>query len=183
MKNKDYELKPVEGLSLKPFYLKSPKMNVRVYVVSGIMLLILSIVYPYLFAAVPFYFYYIYKKIKYYKSEPSMLLHEAIDKYLLDELDDSLNLLNRLSDIEPDNIKCNTLRALIYYSQEYYEKAAEMLEKVPRKIIGNDLDLMLKLADSYLKIQEKDKAVNVYTSILKIYPNSEFIKDILKNVK
>lgn len=183
MKNKDYELKPVEGLSLKPFYLKSPKMNVRVYVVSGIMLLILAIVYPYLFAAVPFYFYYIYKKIKYYKSEPSILLHEAIDKYLLDELDDSLNLLNRLSDMEPDNVKCNTLRALIYYSQEYYEKAAEMLEKVPHKIIGNDLDLMLKLADSYLKIQEKDKAVKVYTNILKVYPNSEFIKDILKNVK
>lgn len=183
MKNEDYDLKPVEGLSLKPFYLKSPKMNIRVFVVSGVMLLILAIVYPYLFVAVPFYFYYIYKKIKYYKSEPSMLLHEAIDKYLLDELDDSLNLLNKLSDLEPDNIKCNTLRALIYYSQEYYEKAAEMLEKVPEKMIKNDLDLMLKLADSYLKSQKIDKAVKVYEDILRIYPNSEFIRSILDNIK
>lgn len=182
MKSEDYDLKPVEGLSIKPFYLKSPKMNIRAFVVSGIMLLVMAIVYPYLFVAVPVYFYYLYKKVKYYKSEPSMILHEAIDKYSLDKLDESLILLNKLSELEPDNLKCNVIKSLIYYSQEYYEKTIEMLEKVPQKIINNDLDLMLKLADSYLKSNEKDKAIEVYNTILRVYPNSKFIRDILDNI-
>jgi tetratricopeptide (TPR) repeat protein len=183
MKSEDYNLEPVEGLSIKPFYLKSPKMNIRAFVVSGIMLLIMAIIYPYLFVVVPFYFYFIFKKVKYYKSEPSVLLHEAIDKYLSDKPDESLILLNKLSDLEPDNLKCNILKSLIYYSLDYYEKSIEMLEKVPQKIINNDLDLLFKLADSYLKSHEKDKAIEVYNTILRIYPNSKFIKDILEDIK
>lgn len=183
MKREAYDLKPVEGISSKPFYLKSPKMNMRAFIVSGIILLIFSIIYPYLFATVPFFFYYLYKKVKYYKSEPSIFLHEAIEKYLSDKFDESLWLLNKVSDLEPDNLKCNILKALIYYKQEHYEKAVEMLEKVPQKIIYNDLDLMLKLADSYLKNKEKHKAIELYNKILRIYPNSKYIKGILENIQ
>lgn len=183
MDRDNYDLKTVEGMSSKPFYLKSPKANKRVIVVIGIMLILLGLVNPFLLITLPFYAYFAVKHFKQIKSKENILLSRAIYFYEKGMFQECSDELSELIDIDSENIKARIILALITYERGEYDKVIEMLNNIPNKILDADLDLQLRLAESYVNLGRKEEAVSLYNKLLKIYPRSSYLKEKISSLE
>lgn len=129
--------------------MKSSKSK-REIIVASIIYIIMSILYPYLLAALPIFIYFIIKIVKSNKkgAEINLKLEEAQDKY----------------------------------NDREYNGVIEILSSLPLNILNSDLDLQMKLADCYLNLQKYSEAENIYIRLLKINPNSNYIKEKLGKI-
>ena len=78
------------------------------------------------------------------------------------------------------NEQANIIFALVKYSEGEYEEVITYLERVEKEKIKNELDLEMKLADSYLKIKNYEKAGEIYKILLKLQPKSLYLKNAIR---
>ena len=160
----------------KPFYLKASKSNGKSLIIAGIFLVVLALANPFLLIAAAIVLVWGYIVLKKGRSELNVFLDEAIELYTRKEETKSLVKLENVLRIEKDNAKALIISALIKYNQKEYAETIEFLRSIPKELVKGDLDIQLKLADSYLKTKDYKNAEIFYKDILKLQPKSEFIK-------
>jgi len=177
------EFKQVAGMSSKPSYLKKPKENIRALIVIGIMLIVMCIVNPYLLIAMPFYLVWSIIQFKQYRSEENRLLEDAICYFEVEKYDQCMEQLNMILESEPKNEKANIISALIKYDKEEYEEVIQLLSNISSKVLDNDLDLQIKLADCYVRVGKNENAKGLYEKLSKITGKSDFIKEAINKLE
>lgn len=87
------------------------------------------------------------------------------------KFDEALKLLDEAQKLDPDNIIYPYEMTYCYYSQEQYQKAIDVLEKLKDRPDSFDR-LYELLGNSYDILKQSDKAIAIYEEGLKKFPNS-----------
>lgn len=164
------------------FYFEEQKLNKRKYISGLIMLILYSLINPLLIIGVVVYLFYIIYKIKVYKSKESIEVSSSIRLYKRENYKQSLIHINSVIEEFPDNAKFNIIKALNHFKLGEYEKYIIYINKIPYKILKNDLDLQLKLAESYEEMEKYEKAKEMYEQLYKIFPKSSYLKEKISNL-
>lgn len=88
-----------------------------------------------------------------------------------DKFDEALKLLDEAQKLDPDNITYPYEIAYIYYRQEKYQTAIDLMEKLKDKPDSFDRLYQL-LGNSYDYLKQPDKAIATYKEGLKKFPAS-----------
>ncbi len=164
------------------FYFEEPKLNKRKCISGLIMLILFSLINPLLIIGVVIYLFYIIYKIRVYKSKESVEVSNAISLYKRGSYKESLIHINKAIEEKPNNSKFNIIKALNHFKLGEYEKYVICINKGSYKILKNDLDLQLKLGESYEKIEEYEKAKDMYMQLYEIFPKSSYLKEKINNL-
>jgi tetratricopeptide (TPR) repeat protein len=167
----------MESKSSRPFYLQSEKSNLRTKITIGAILLVLAFTTPPLFIILIAYAIYIVLQIKKNKSEEVKKVEEILHLY---SDKDYRKCLDKCEEYNyKDNLKIHIIKALCLYEREDYQGYVSIITDLSDKRIDQDIDIVLKLAQSYEYTEQSDKAKETYEKLLKYYPNSKFLKDKL----
>lgn len=158
------------------FYLKEPKFNKRATFVTGLIIVLISIMNPMFFLVLFLYIIYSIYKNNDYKKEENVLLSKAIESYKSEEYSLSLENSDKVLDINNKNNKALIISALSNFYKGNYPKYIELINNVPKNSIELDLDLQLKLGESYEFLGDIEKAKAVYKNLYKIFPESKYLK-------
>jgi tetratricopeptide (TPR) repeat protein len=165
----------MESKSSRPFYLQSEKSNLRTKITIGVILLVLALTTPPLFIILIAYAVYIVLQIKKNKSEEVNKFEEILQLYFNK---DYRQCLDRCEEYNyKDNLKIHIIKALCLYESEDYQGYIHLISNLSDKRIDEDIDVVLKLAQSYEYTEQSDKAKEAYGRLLKYHPNSKFLKD------
>lgn len=164
-----------------PFYFRLPGRMGRAYIVSAMMIGVIGIIVPFLMIPVPFLLWYGIKQVKIYKSEQNKILKQAIQNYMNNKIDESCNLLMKLND--KSTMQFKGIMGLICYKRKEYEKFIKYAKELPQRKVKTDLDIELKLADSYMQTKKYDKACSIYEGLLKFNKRSAFLLGAIEECK
>ncbi|MGC8859547.1 MAG: tetratricopeptide repeat protein [Ignavibacteria bacterium] len=105
------------------------------------------------------------------KPDVDALERESFDYYLRKNYIESINVLNKLIEINPQKktVYYNNI-ATCYADQKKYEEAIKYFELAFHADTTN-ANSMNGAAEMYLKLGNKEKAIKLYEKILKVYPN------------
>lgn len=98
-----------------------------------------------------------------------------------ESLEYALNLVERAISIEPNNGYFIDSRGWIYYQQGDYESALNDLKRASELV--EDAIILEHLGDVYVKLNEIEKAIEVYQKVLTIDPQNKNIKNKLLHLK
>jgi len=163
----------------KPFYLQGDRNSGKSLIIAGIFLVVLALINPFFLVAAVILIGYGFVVLKKGRSQLSVLLDEAIELYGKNQGTQCLVKLDKVIQLDKDNVKAFIISALIKYKEGEYDETIKLLSSIPKAVVIGDLDIQLKLADSYLKTNDYTNAKNLYKEILKLQPKSEFIKKVL----
>lgn len=164
-----------------PFYFRLPGRMGRAYIVSAMMIGVVGIIVPFLMIPVPFLLWYGIKQVKIYRSQENKILKQAIQNYISNKTDESYNFLMKLND--KSTVQFKALMGLICYRRKEYNKFVKYINELPKNKVKTDIDIKLKLADSYMQIKEYDKACIIYEGLLKFNKKSPFLLDSIEKCK
>lgn len=164
------------------FYFEEPKLNKRKSISGLIMLILFSLINPLLIIGLVIYLFYIIYKMKVYKYKENIEALNAISLYKKESYKESLIHINNALKERPDSSKFNIIKALNHFKLGEYEKYIFYIDKIPYKILKNDLDLQLKLGESYEKTKDYEKARNIYNKLHKMFPKSSYLKEKTTNL-
>ena len=167
----------------KPFYLKAYGNSGKGLIAAGVLLGVLSVANPFLLIPVALLIGMGINNIMKGKSELNILIDSAIAFYENKDYVECEFKANRILELDKDNIKANILLALVSYEQEEYEDVVRLLNLLPKEKIKNELDLELKLGNSYLQLGEYKKAEEVFENLIKFEPRSEYLQKVLKQCR
>lgn len=104
------------------------------------------------------------------KPDVEPLERESFDLYLKRRYAESINVLNKLLELNPEKktVYYNNI-ATCYADQQKYEEAIKYFELAFQADTTN-ANSMNGAAEMYLKLGNKDKAIKLYERILKVYP-------------
>lgn len=176
MKKGNIFVKSVEGLSPKPFYLKTTKAKTKSLFFTLCVIITFGIGNPIFFIALPFLLIYFYLDRKNSKSEKILLLNSSIDDFNNSKYESSEEKIRKVLEVDSHNMKAVIILSLICYKKEEFNETVRLLEMVPDNVIKNDLDLQLKLAKAYYKTGDYEKSKKMYYRLAKIFPASDYIK-------
>lgn len=98
-----------------------------------------------------------------------------------ESLEYALNLVERAISIEPNNGYFIDSRGWVYYQQGDYESALNDLKRASELV--EDAVILEHLGDVYVKLNEIEKAIEVYQKVLTIDPQNKNIKNKLLHLK
>ncbi|MGQ9663744.1 MAG: tetratricopeptide repeat protein [bacterium] len=98
-----------------------------------------------------------------------------------ESLEYALNLIERALSIEPNNGYFIDSRGWVYYQQGDYESALSDLKKASELV--EDAVIFEHLGDVYVKLNEIEKAIEVYQKVLTLDPQNKNIKNKLLYLK
>lgn len=165
----------MENKSSRPFYLQSEKNNLKVKVTIGLILLVLALITPPLFLIVILYMVYIASEVKKNKSEEVMKFEEILRLYSIESYDQCIIECNDYN--YKDNLKVHIIKALCLYENKNYQEFINIIKQIDGSKLNEDIDILLKLAQSYEYTGQIDEARIIYKKLLKYQPNSQFLKD------
>lgn len=164
----------------EPFYLKSPKNNMRRDIATALIIILLSIANPLFLIILVGYLLYLFNKVKYYRSYEGQCLEKAINYFKAEDYiackKHCLEILEKQS-----NYNCSIMLALCYYYTKDYELFIKTMEELEGRKKIQDIDVKLKLGKAYEELGEGKKAKELYEELLKLFPKSKFLQDKLKN--
>lgn len=105
--------------------------------------------------------------------------HLARTNFYLHNYEKAIELLNEL---EVQDIDAQNLMALTLYELGSYEGAISIYKKILEKFNEN-INIMLSLAKCYIKINNKEEALNAINSTLSRYPDHEEALSLLKEAE
>ncbi len=167
----------------KPFYLRGYGNSGKGLIAAGVLLAVLSVANPFLLIPVVLLIGMGINNIIKGKSELNLLIDSAIALYESKAYEECEFKANRILELDKDNIKASILLALVCYEQEEYEEVVRLLSLLPEDKIKNELDLELKLGNSYLQLNEYKKAEEIFENLIKIQPRSEYLQKVLKQCR
>ena len=165
----------MENKSSKPFYLQSEKNNLKVKITIGLILLVLALITPPLFLILIIYMVYIAFEIKKNKSEEVMKFEDILRLYSIESYDQCIAECNDYN--YKDNLKVHIIKALCLYENKNYQEFINIINQINGNKLNEDIDILLKLAQSYEYTGQTDEAKTIYKKLLKYQPNSKFLKD------
>ncbi|GFZ31177.1 hypothetical protein CSC2_17030 [Clostridium zeae] len=165
----------MENKSSKPFYLQSEKNNLKVKITIGLILLVLALITPPLFLIVIIYMVYIAFQIKKNKSEEVMKFEEILKLYSIESYNQCIIECNDYN--YKDNLKVHIIKALCLYENKNYQEFINIIKQINGNKLNDDIDILLKLAQSYEYTGQTAEAKMTYKKLLKYQPNSQFLKD------
>lgn len=166
----------MESSIIKPFYLKSDIKSMRTIIASGIILVLLGFASLTLLALVPFYLIYLWKVIKTNKGERGLKFEEVLKLYNEEKYKECIEKSRELLSKFPDHEKTLVIRSLCEFNLQNYKVFVEGINNLNSKKLAHDVDIKLKLGESYEKLGNKDKALEIYKELRRIFPKSEFLK-------
>lgn len=181
MKNNKYDLKQVEGMTIKPFYLRKGKDKLKALIIALLILLVLTIANPIvLLVSAPYAIYtaYVFRKSR---RKDQILLDKGIANYSAGNSDKAYEQIEEVLKINCNEKKAIILMSLLNYSRGKYAEFIKLICSVHDKEVENDLDIQLKLAESYEKTENIDCAKEVYKKLLKQFKNSKYLKEKLNS--
>ncbi|MEO0094398.1 MAG: tetratricopeptide repeat protein [candidate division WOR-3 bacterium] len=98
-----------------------------------------------------------------------------------EKLDYALELIEKALSIEPNNGYIIDSRGWVYYQKGDYESALVDLKRASEFV--EDAVILEHLGDVYVKINEIEKAKEVYNKVLKLEPNNKRVKNKLLKLK
>ncbi len=98
-----------------------------------------------------------------------------------ESLDYALNLIERALSIEPNNGYFIDSRGWVYYQKGDYESALSDLKRASELI--EDAVILEHLGDVYVKLNEVEKAIEVYQKVLSLEPQNKNIRNKLAILK
>lgn len=98
-----------------------------------------------------------------------------------ERLDYALNLIERALSIEPNNGYFIDSRGWVYYQKGDYESALNDLKRACELV--EDAVILEHLGDVYVKLNEIEKAIEVYQKVLNLEPQNKNIKNKLTILK
>lgn len=98
-----------------------------------------------------------------------------------ESLEYALNLIERALSIEPNNGYFIDSRGWVYYQKGDYESALSDLKRASELV--EDAVILEHLGDVYVKLNEIEKAIEVYQKILSLEPQNKNIKNKLTILK
>lgn len=161
--------------SSRPFYLQSEKNNLKVKITIGLILLVLALITPALFLVVIIYMVYIAFEVKKNKSEEVIKFEEILRLYSIESYDQCIVECNDYT--YKDNSKVHIIKALCLYENKNYQEFINIIKRIDGSKLNEDIDILLKLAQSYEHTGQIDEAKITYKKLLKYQPNSQFLKD------
>lgn len=177
MKYINYNLKQVEGMTIKPFYLRKPEEKVKAMFIALLILLVLTIANPIiLIVSVP---YLIYTIVVFRKSrrKEQKILSRGIIHYSSGDIDKAYDEIQEVLKIDRNEEKALIIMALLNYSKENYAEFIRLICSVKCKEVDNDLDIQLKLGEAYEKTENMESAKAVYDKLLRQFKNSKYLKE------
>ena len=153
----------------------------RTYIVFAIMIGVVGIIVPFLMIPVPFLLWYGIKQVKIYKGKENKILRQAIQNYSNNKIYESCNFLMQLSD--KSTMQFKALMGLICYKRKEYNEFIKYMGELPQGKIKTDIDLELKIADSYMQVKEYKKARSIYEGLLKFNKKSTFLLNAIEECK
>lgn len=151
--------------ALRPLYLKPPKTQGRGYIAFGIIISLLGILVPYLLIFSPVLVFVGLRFLKKRQDRINASLCEAIKLYMKDKLYESEEELERVMIMDSRNIQAKALLGIIQYDKENYKDAISLLETLPYQYINEEVKLLTALRNSYMKVEEFEKAEEIYSRI------------------
>lgn len=161
---------------VEPFYLKSPKNNMRRNIAIALIIVLLSIANPLFLIILVGYLVYLFNKIKYYKSYEGQGLEKAINYF---KAEDYTNCKEHCLEIleKQSNYNCSIMLALCYYYTKDYKLFIRTIEELEGHKKIQDIDVRLKVGEAYEVLGENEKAKLLYEELLKLFPKSKFLQD------
>ncbi|QGU94285.1 hypothetical protein GOM49_03385 [Clostridium bovifaecis] len=151
--------------ALRPLYLRPPKTQGRGYIVFGVIISLLGILVPYLLIFSPILVFVGLKFLKKREDKINGSLCEAITLYMKGKLYESEEELERVMIIDSRNIQAKALLGIIQYDKENYKDAISLLGTLPYQYINEEIRLLTALRNSYIKVEEFEKAEEIYSRI------------------
>lgn len=183
MKHNNYNLKQVEGMTIKPFYLRKPGEKVKAMFIALLILLVLTIANPIiLIVSVP---YLIYTIIVFRKSrrKEQKILSRGITHYCSGDIDKAYDEIEEVLKINRNEKKALVIMALLNYSRENYAEYIRLICSVKCKEVDDDLDIQLKLGEAYEKTENIENAKAVYEKLLTKFKSSKYLKEKMEMLR
>ena len=152
-----------------------PGGSARTYIIFGLMLIVIGIAIPYILFIAPFFLWYGIRQYKRAKDGDLKSFENAVRLYEHKDIVRSREELKRVPDRGELKVRKDIIEALIRYEEENYEGYIEIINTLQRNRVKNELDIQLKLGESFIKINNFDSALKVYRELLKFNPKSEYI--------
>ncbi|MBK1811368.1 tetratricopeptide repeat protein [Clostridium sp. YIM B02505] len=165
----------MENKSSKPFYLQSEKNNLKVKITIGLILMVVALITPPLFLIVIIYMVYIAFEVKKNKSEEVVKFEEILRLYYIQSYDQCIVECNDYN--YKDNLKVHIIKALCLYENKNYQEFINIINQINGIKLNEDIDILLKLAESYEHTGQTNDAKIIYKKLLKYQPKSQFLKD------
>lgn len=161
----------------KPFYLELPGNNGKSFIIFGLMVGVIGAAVPYFLIAVPFLIGYGVFQIKRAKSDSYKNFVSAVRYYEINDIAKSKETLEKVKDDEKLHIRIRILQALIKYEERDYNSYIDIINGLPEKKTKLELDLQLKLGESFMNIKNYKEALKVYKHLLKFNSKSSYINN------
>lgn len=155
------------------------KEKVRKIITIIIIILVLSILEPFLLLLILPYGIFAYKKIRLYKSKKGKNFDESIEEFLKGNYEKSLELIEETLDEKEFRSEALRIKAQCYYSMNNYQEFIKTLELIPEKELDDNLTLMMAKGQCLEKLGFNEDAKIVYEGLSKKFPKSKFLKEKL----
>jgi hypothetical protein len=161
----------------KPFYLELPGNNGKSFIIFGLMVGVMGAAVPYFLIAVPFLIGYGVLQIKRSKSDNYKSFISAVRYYENGDMPKSKQMLDAVKNDENLQMRIKILQALISYEEGDYNSYIDIIKGLPEKKTKLELDLQLKLGDSFIRIENYEQALRVYRYLLKFNSKSSYVNN------
>jgi len=123
-----------------------------------------------------------YEKSLVYRDNYASHLRVGANYARVGRLEDALDELQKVLEVEPDNIQARYLLALIYSTQKKFDQAAgeyESILKSVSKAEPENIEIYGYLGQLYYSLKQYDKAINQYEMILSLRPKNPDVMFLL----
>lgn len=99
------------------------------------------------------------------------------------EWEDSVEFCKTALKINPESYEANNQMGLVYYCCDEIKKAIIYFETALKLVPEGDYKVYSNLAYAYEKIKQNDKAIDVFTKLLKKFPHSPAKEEIKNHIR
>ena len=163
---------------IKPFYLRNPKASMRGKIAIGVMIFIIGIAMTFMLFIGIIYCIYLYFDFKKLKSEFGILKESAIKEFNNKNFKLCLECSRKGLELNNKDLVFEVLEALSLFNLKNYKDFIEIIERLNKNNkVRTDIDIQLKLGESYEILKENLKAKETYKYLQGIFPKSIYLKE------
>lgn len=160
------------------FQLNSGKK--RKLIVGMIIIILLGVMEPFVLLLLIPYGIYTLKKLKIYGSEEAQCFDNAVKSFDKEEYKRTLEILNRNFTHEGLKRDIVIMKAYCHYKLEKYKEFLDLCEIIPKQQMEHNYTLLLAKGEALESLGDLEKSKELYEILIKVFPNSDFLKEKLK---
>ncbi|GAA0677288.1 MULTISPECIES: tetratricopeptide repeat protein [Clostridium] len=152
----------------------------RKLTVGMIIIILLGVMEPFVWLLLIPYGIYVLKKIKIYKSEEAKCFDNAVRAFDKEDYERTLEILDRKFNYEELKKDIVVMKSYCYYKLNRHREFLSLCETIPENQMEYNYTLLLAKGEALELIGDIEKAKELYGTLIKRFPKSEFLKEKLK---